>query len=70
MATAGAGDVLCGVITGLLAQKVPGYRAATLGVYLHGLAGDVAEEKYGKHAMLATDILNELKQMIHSEATI
>ncbi len=70
MATAGSGDVLCGVIAGLLAQKYSVYKAASLGVYLHGLAGDMAAVKYGKHVMTATDIICELKQLIHAEEGI
>ncbi len=56
MATAGAGDVLTGVIVALLSQ---GYRpevAATIGVYIHGLAGDMAVEKTGEWGLLASDI--------------
>lgn len=56
MATAGAGDVLTGVIAALVAQ---GYRpevAATIGVYIHGLAGDMAVEKTGEWGLLASDI--------------
>ena len=41
MATAGMGDVLTGVIAGLIAQNIPNEIAAPLGVYLHGLAGDI-----------------------------
>ena len=57
MATGGSGDVLSGMIGGLLAGGMKPSDAAELGVYLHGMAGDAAAEKYGKHAMLATDIL-------------
>lgn len=56
MATAGAGDVLTGVITAFIAQ---GYRpeyAATIGVYIHGLAGDIAEEELGEFGLIASDI--------------
>lgn len=57
MATGGSGDVLTGIITGLLAQGYSPTDAAILGVYLHGLAGDKACEKYGANAMIATDII-------------
>ena len=60
MATAGAGDVLTGIITGLLAQKYSSLDACILGVYLHGLAGDIAAKKLSKEAMLAGDIINYL----------
>jgi len=56
MATAGSGDVLTGIITGLLAQGYSCADALLLAVYLHGLAGDMAAEKYSQEAMLAGDI--------------
>ena len=56
MAVGGSGDVLSGVIGGLLAGGLKPSDAAELGVYLHGAAGDAAAERYGKHALLATDI--------------
>lgn len=57
MATGGSGDVLTGIILGLLAQKLPPEKAAILGVYLHGLAGDLAAKELGMAAMLASDII-------------
>ena len=60
MATAGAGDVLTGIITGLLAQKYLSLNACILGVYLHGLAGDIASYKLSQEAMIADDIINHL----------
>ena len=56
MATAGSGDVLTGILTGLLAQGYSSLDAALLGVYLHGLAGDIASAQYGEEAMIAGDI--------------
>lgn len=56
MATAGSGDVLTGIITGLLAQSYTPLEAALLGVYIHGAAGDAAAAKLSKEAMLASDI--------------
>ena len=56
MATAGAGDVLTGVITALAAQGLNNFDAAVLGVYIHGLAGDIAAKKTGQIGLIATDI--------------
>jgi NAD(P)H-hydrate epimerase len=56
MATAGSGDVLTGILTGLLAQGYHSLEAALLGVYLHGLAGDLAAAALSMEAMLAGDI--------------
>lgn len=64
MATAGTGDVLTGVITGLLAQGAPVIEAAIAGVYLHGLAGDLAAESMGMHGMLAGDVARHLPYAI------
>jgi NAD(P)H-hydrate epimerase len=60
MATAGAGDVLTGIITGLLAQKYSSLHSCILGVYLHGLAGDIAAEQLSIEALIAGDIVNYL----------
>jgi NAD(P)H-hydrate epimerase len=60
MATLGAGDVLAGLIGGLLAQGMDAFEAGYTGVFLHGRAGDLAATRYGKRSMLATDILDHL----------
>ena len=57
MATAGSGDVLTGIITGLLSQGYQEKEACLLGVYLHGVAGDMAAEKQSQEAMIASDII-------------
>lgn len=57
MATAGSGDVLTGIITGLLAQKYSSFEACVLGVYVHGLAGDIAAKQLGYEALTANDII-------------
>jgi NAD(P)H-hydrate repair Nnr-like enzyme with NAD(P)H-hydrate dehydratase domain len=56
MATGGSGDVLTGILTGLLAQQYPPEQAALLGVHLHGLAGDYAANKHTEEAMVEGDI--------------
>lgn len=60
MATAGSGDVLTGIITSLLAQGYDSKAASILGVYIHGLAGDLAAEQLGPNGMIASDIINKL----------
>jgi ADP-dependent NAD(P)H-hydrate dehydratase / NAD(P)H-hydrate epimerase len=60
MATAGSGDVLTGIITAFLAQGYEPPQAAILGVYIHGLAGDLAAEKVGQEALIAGDIVDNL----------
>jgi len=60
MATAGAGDVLTGVIAALMGQKLGNFDAAVLGVYIHGLAGDIAAKKTGQVSLIATDIIDAL----------
>ncbi len=60
MATAGSGDVLTGIITGLLSQGYNTKEACLLGVYLHGSAGDLAAAALSKEAMIAGDIIKQL----------
>ncbi len=60
MATAGSGDVLCGMILALLTQGYTAEESALLGVYLHGAAGDKAAEKRGKASMIASDIIENI----------
>lgn len=62
MAKGGSGDVLSGIIASLVAQKVDAFDAACLGVFVHGLAGDLAAEKLSKTAMLPSDIISYLPQ--------
>lgn len=60
MATAGSGDVLTGIILGLLAQAYEPLDAALLGVWIHGVAGDLAAERSGYHALIASDVIQSL----------
>jgi len=60
MATGGTGDVLTGVITALIGQGLSNFDAAVLGVYVHGLAGDIAAKKFGQISLIATDIVESL----------
>lgn len=62
MATAGSGDVLTGIITGLLARGYNREDACIVGMYLHGLAGDLAAKQLGKESLMAGDIVNYLPQ--------
>lgn len=61
MATAGSGDVLAGIITGLLAQGASPEDGARAGAFYHGLAGDRAARKMGKRAVTASDLIEFLK---------
>jgi NAD(P)H-hydrate epimerase len=66
MATGGTGDVLTGIIAGLLSQGLPPALAAVVGVYLHGLAGDLAYQQLGPEAMIASDLLEKLPDAIRT----
>ncbi|MBQ8758773.1 MAG: NAD(P)H-hydrate dehydratase, partial [Clostridia bacterium] len=64
MAKGGSGDVLAGIITSLIGQGIPVFRAAYTGVWLHGAAGDLAAENYGEYSMTPTDMLCSLKSVM------
>lgn len=64
MAKAGSGDVLAGVIVGILAQQCEPYTSACLGVFLHGLAGDMALDKKGAYSVLASDLVAEISSVL------
>lgn len=61
MATAGSGDVLSGIILSLLAQSYSPKAASIIGVYFHGLAGDIAAKEKGESALIASDIIENIK---------
>lgn len=64
LSTAGSGDVLCGIITGLLAQGMKPLEAASLAVLIHGITADVYAGKRNKYSMLASDIIEELQSVL------
>ncbi len=64
MATAGMGDALTGIITGLLASGYTPYAAAALGMYIHGLAGDLAPQSH--ESLLATDLIETIGQAFNT----
>lgn len=61
MATGGSGDVLTGIITGLRAQSYSAIESALIGVYFHGLAGDLAANKKGEMSVIASDLIDHLE---------
>lgn len=64
MAVGGSGDVLAGMISGLVAQGIEPLQAAASGAWLHGAAGDLAADRLGQYAMLPTDLLEELPRLL------
>jgi NAD(P)H-hydrate epimerase len=68
MATAGTGDVLTGMLVGLLAQGVPSWEAACAATYLHGAAGDLAARRLGPAGMIAGDLIEQIPYAIQAAA--
>ena len=66
MATGGCGDVLTGLITALVARGYTPMDAACLGVYLHGLAGDLAVKNTGKESLIASDLIDFIESAFQS----
>jgi NAD(P)H-hydrate epimerase len=63
MATGGTGDILTGMVAGMLAQNPKhAFEAVLAAVYMHGLAGDIAREKMGEHSLVATDLITALPE--------
>ena len=60
LARGGSGDVLAGIIAAFSARRIPAFYAAEAGVYLHGLAGDIAAAKFTQGAMLPSDVIEAL----------
>ncbi len=69
MATGGTGDVLTGLIAALLGQHLAPFEAAQLGVYVHGLAGDLARDQIGEVSLIATDLLDFLPPALRSRVS-
>ncbi len=65
LASGGSGDVLTGLIAGLVAQGLDGFNAATLGAWLHGRAAEIAAEEYGSAGVIASDLIARLPQSRH-----
>ncbi len=64
MATAGSGDVLCGIITGLIAQGLKPQDAAIAGVFIHGWSGDLAASRLGERGMVAADLIQGIPEVL------
>jgi len=62
MASAGTGDVLAGMLSGFLGQGLNPLEASILGVYMHGLAGDIAAKSKGEHSLIASDIIDSIPE--------
>jgi len=62
MASGGTGDVLTGMLGAMLARRLPPAAAMQCAVYLHGLAGDVAAERVGQEALIASDLVAALPE--------
>ncbi len=69
MATAGTGDALTGIIAGRISQGLSAYTAAITGVYLHGLAGDIATAPHASVGMIASDLVTSIPEAIRTIST-
>ena len=65
MATAGSGDVLSGVLGALVGTELSSFECACIGAYLHGAAGDLAAARHGKLSMVASEIVDELENILN-----
>ncbi len=64
LAKGGSGDVLTGIIAGMLSLKLEPFSAAAMGVYIHGLAGEAAADEKGMHGVLASDIIDKISNIM------
>ena len=67
MAKAGSGDVLAGIISGLLVQTGKCYQAAVLGTYIHGRCGDVTRREKGSYSVMARDLIDSISTVLKRE---
>ena len=68
MATGGSGDVLAGVMAGMLATSMEPFDAAAMAVFLHGRAGDLAREQVGEYSLMASDIIKHINEALGGKA--
>ena len=59
------GDVLTGAVAGMISLRLEPFSAACMGVYLHGIAGEIAEEEKGSHSVMAGDVVNTLGKAVN-----
>ena len=69
LATGGTGDVLTGMLVGLIAQGVKPDNAAVIGAYIHGLTGDMVAREKGEYSLIATDLMDKLPYIIKELTT-
>lgn len=67
MATAGSGDVLTGIIAGLMVQGMKAFEASCLGVYIHGLAGDTVRDRKGEYSLMAGDLVDAIGDVLQQK---
>jgi NAD(P)H-hydrate epimerase len=64
MAVGGSGDILAGMIVGLLGQKLEPLKASAMGAWIHGAAGDICSKEIGMYGMLPSDMINVIPRLL------